>query len=602
MLMGGAVAILAVCFFFIGERALRRRDAFVAGRRTIEAGLRQVNERLEQQLIERTEELRRQSQVMQSIFDAMTDGVIVCDRELRLTHVNLAASRIVGMDRKPSGLDEMARGLALRSAADASPLPLEQWPLARAVRGESIDDLRLLFSRCAPPGDQWLEVSARPVIDHAGGFYGGLAIYRDVTVRQHAEEEMARARDLALEAAHLRTEFLDNVSHEILTPLNGIVGMTRLLLATSLTAEQRACAEAVQSSGEALRGILDDVLDFSNLAAGKLVLEDGEFDPRASIEQVAAQFAAQAHKRGLKLALELDERLPHLVVGDARHLEQILANLASNAIKFSDHGEVVIRAGLGGESADHVTLSVEVRDNGIGIATDDRNKIFEPFSQVDGSASRKYGGSGLGLAISAALVRQMDGQISVESELGRGSTFRFTARLAKAGPQASKNPASLHDGDGKGEGQPGQPPTATVLVVEDNAVNQKLAESQLNALGFAADVVSGGQEALDALALKPYPIVLMDCQMPGIDGYAATAEIRRREAGSARHTIVIAMTAHALTGAREKCHAAGMDDYISKPVDIDDLDAMLKRWTQASSARATEDIARANGEASRNGR
>jgi signal transduction histidine kinase/CheY-like chemotaxis protein len=419
-------------------------------------------------------------------------------------------------------------------------------------------------------------------------------VYRDVTLRQRAEEEMARARDLALEAARLRSKFLDNMSHEILTPLNGIVGMTQLLLDAGLTADQRGYAEAVLLSGQALCGIVEDVLDFSNLCRGQFVLEEGTFDPHDAMERVAAQFAGQAQRRGIRLTLELDQGLPHMVVGDSRRLEQILTNLVGNALKFSDQGKIVTRAGQIAESADEVTLSFEVSDTGIGIAADQQGAIFQPFSQVDGSTTRKYGGAGLGLAIVAQLVRQMGGQIRVESELGRGSTFRFTARLAKTGHQNAENLASassLVD-------ETGTPPAITVLVAEDNPVNQKLAQSQLHLLGFAADVVNGGQEALDALALKPYPIVLMDCQMPGMDGYEATFEIRRREAATTHRTIVIAMTAHALNGAREKCQAAGMDDYISKPVDLDDLDATLRRWTQASSTGANGNAPRASDRAS----
>jgi two-component system, sensor histidine kinase len=318
---------------------------------------------------------------------------------------------------------------------------------------------------------------------------------------------------------------------------------------------------------------------------------------------VAAQFTRQAHKRGIRLTLELDQRLPHLVAGDSHRLEQILSNLVSNAVKFTSEGEIVMRARQSAESASDVTLLFEVSDTGIGIAADDQNRIFEPFAQVDGSTSRKYGGSGLGLAISAELARQMAGQISVESSLDRGSTFRFTAHLLKPGSQSADSLS--HAGEPTSEGNhpasEANHPMTTILVAEDNPVNQKLTQAQLNILGFAADVVSDGREALDAHARKPYPIVLMDCQMPGMDGYEATAEIRRREAGLAHRTIVIAMTAHALSGAREKCSAAGMDDYISKPVDVDDLDATLKRWTQAASAVADEGRSH-NGDAhSRNG-
>jgi two-component system, sensor histidine kinase len=430
---------------------------------------------------------------------------------------------------------------------------------------------------------------------------------------RRADEELARARELALETARLRSEFLDNMSHEILTPLNGIAGMTQLLLETDLSTKQHEYVEAVRLSGQALRGIVNDVLDFSALSQGQYVLEDGEFDPQDSMEKVAAQFAGPAQRHGTRLTLELDQGLPGLVTGDSHRLEQILRNLVSNAVKFCLRGNIAMRACQIDQTPDEVTLSFEVSDTGIGIAAADQSAIFQPFAQVDGSTSRKFGGSGLGLAIVAQLVRQMGGQIELESELGRGSTFRFTARLAKTVRQRAEDregnvAGKLAEGFARTNGHAGngEPPTIAILVAEDNPVNQKLAQNQLNALGFAADVVSGGQQALEALELKSYTIVLMDCQMPGMDGYAATAEIRRREAATARRTIVIAMTAHALNGAREKCQAAGMDDYLSKPVDMDDLGAALKRWTQGkrwtqeSSASANGHVARTRDRDSRN--
>ena len=409
-----------------------------------------------------------------------------------------------------------------------------------------------------------------------------------VALGQRAEKEVARAQVLALEAARLRNEFLSNVSHEILTPLNGIVGMSRLLLDSGLSAQQHEYAEAVRSSGDMLRGIVKDVLDFSYLADGEFVLEEEQFDPHDSMERVAALFVGQANKAGLKLTLELDERLPHLAVGDSRRLEQILTNLASNAVKFSERGEVTMRASQRDESASDRTLAFEVSDDGIGIAGADQSRIFQPFAQIDGSASRKYGGSGLGLAIAAELVRQMGGKIWLESELHRGSTFHFTVQVGKPAESGRSGTVSRSEIADSGDHDPdAAQPTVTILVAEDNPVNQKLTQTQLRILGFAADVVSDGREALEALALRPYPIVLMDCQMPGTDGYEATAEIRRREKGSTQHTIVIAMTAHALSGAREKCQASGMDDYISKPVDLDDLEATLKRWARTSASGAT---------------
>ena len=598
MAMGSVVGVIAVGLVsLLTGRAVRRLDTNIAGRHAAESELRTLNAELESRIAERTHDLRRQSQVMQSIFDTMTDGVIVCDRNAQITHRNPAAALILGIDLAQSDFSQLTKHFDVLPSVDASPTPAEQWPLARAMRGETVDNVRFIARGPTQQHEKWLEASARPVTDEHGQLYGGMIVFRDVTLRQQAEEEMAHAHALALETARLRTEFLSNVSHEVLTPLNGMVGMSRLLLDSGLDAQQREYAETVRASGDMLRGIIEDVLDFSHLADGRFVLEESGFDPHDSMERVAAQFAGPAQRRGLKLTLELDERLPHLVRGDSRRLEQILSNLVSNAVKFTERGEIVMRARQSGESADGVTLMFEMRDTGIGIAADHRNKIFQPFSQVDGSASRKYGGSGLGLAISAELVRLMSGEISLESELHRGSTFRFTASMGSPGSRPSGGFANARDRNGGAV----QPPI-TILVVEDNEVNQKLTQTQLNILGFASDVVSDGREALDALALKPYPIVLMDCQMPGMDGYAATIELRRREAATARRTTVIAMTAHALSGAREKCQAAGMDDYLSKPVDIDHLDATLKRWLWASSAGANNGAAAASDRDSRDDR
>jgi signal transduction histidine kinase/CheY-like chemotaxis protein len=515
---------------------------------------------------------------MNSIFETVTDGVLVCDRNLKYTHVNRAAREIGGLNRDKLTVAQIASGLVLRTARDAPPLPLDQWPLARAVRGESFENQRLLLSGPNLKYDLWLEVSGRPVIDQDGVLYGGLIVNRDVTMRPKAEEEMAHAHRLAVDATRLRSEFLSNVSHEILTPLNGILGMSRLLLGTPLNPEQSEYAETVRSSGELLREIVADVLDFSHLSDGQFVLEEAEFNPCDSVERVAARFAGPAQKKGLRLRLDLDEALPAPLVGDARRLEQILTNLLSNAVQFSERGEIVIRARQSDESTGNAVLQFEVSDTGIGIATEDHGKIFQPFSQVDGSPSRKYGGSGLGLAISAELVRQIDGQISLESELNRGSIFRFTVRLGKPVRQLNDlDRAARYAPDAGTHEKEAEGPMTTILVAEDNPV------------------VNDGREALAALAQTRYPIVLMDCQMPGMDGYEATAEIRRREADSGQHTIVIAMTAHALTGARDKCQAAGMDDYISKPVDISALGAILKRWAPTTDSGAAAEASRNGG-------
>jgi signal transduction histidine kinase/CheY-like chemotaxis protein len=593
-----AIAMAAVGFvcLLIGL-AIRRLKVNIAHQRATESKLVTLNAELESRIAQRTEEFHRYSRLMKSIFDTTADGVMVCDRNAQLTHSNSAAVQILGIDLEQTNLMRLATEFGVLPSPGSPPMPPEQWPLARAMRGETVGNVRFIVRGPTLPHEKWLEASARPLTDEHGQLYGAMIVFRDVTLRQRAEEELARACELALEAARMRSEFLSNMSHEILTPLNGIVGMTQLLLGAGLTAEQRDYAETVSSSSESLRDIVYDVLDFSNFSDGQFVLEEEEFNLHQSLEKFVAQFARQAQRRGVKLTVELDRGLPRLVVGDSRHLGQVLSNLISNAIKFTDRGEIAMRAQQSSESVGEMTLLFEVTDSGIGIAADQQEAIFRPFSQVDGSTSRSYGGAGLGLAISAHLVRQMGGEIWVESELGRGSTFRFTARLGKARGQietaespAHTNGLANHE---RAEAN-GKPPKATILLVEDNPVNRKLAQTQINLLGFAVDVVDGGREALDALARKHYPIVLMDCQMPAMDGYEATAEIRRREAGAAHRTIVIAMTAHAMNGAREKCQAAGMDDYLSKPVDLDVLAAMLTRWTQLPPGGANENAAHAS--------
>ncbi len=578
---GSGVGIVAVCLVgLLTKRAIRDLGASMAAQGAAEAKLTAFSTELERRVVERTAELARQSNIMKAIFDSVTDGVIVCDRDLRYTYVNSAAIAIEGNHPMQSVADQVTAGFKLQTAVGGPALPLAEWPLARAARGETMDHARLLFSGPAMPRELWLEISAQPLHHADSGFYGGLVVYRDITARMRAENETAHAHALALETARLRSEFLSNVSHEVLTPLNGIVGMSRLLLNSGLSTPQREYAEALRSSSDMLRGMIEDVLDFSRLADGRFVLEKRGFDPRDSIERVAAQFAASARQRGLALTLEIDERLPRRVTGDPRRLEQILINLVSNAVKFTERGQIVMRARKADDGADGVTLMFEVSDTGIGIAADQHGRIFQPFSQIDGSASRKYGGSGLGLAICAELVRLMDGEISLDSAPGRGSTFRFTVRMSA--PPLEAPGSGARDDDRNREAKVETP--IAVLVVEDNEVNQKLTQAQLDVLGLQSDVVNDGREALAALARKRYPIVLMDCQMPGMDGYEATAEIRRLEAGSGRRTTIIGVTAHALSGAAEKCRAAGMDDYISKPVEIEDLRALLSRWADVRPA------------------
>ena len=354
--------------------------------------------------------------------------------------------------------------------------------------------------------------------------------------------------------------------------------MIDLLQSTMLTNEQREYMQTLRESAAALLPIINDILDLAKMEAGKLRLERNPFSLSALLAQVVSLYEKRAHSKGLQFSTDLPPSLPHNVIGDANRLRQILANLLDNAVKFTDQGTVKLRLSLERRAAEKIGLRFSVEDTGIGVAADQRDRIFESFTQGDGSATRRYGGTGLGLAISKHLVELLGGEIGVESEPGKGSTFWFTATLEMT--DAATAPVEGREATPASRERSSRPRPARVLVAEDNELNKKLSLRLLGKLGVEADAVSDGREAVEAATKKSYDMILMDCQMPEMDGFEATAIIREKERNR-RHTPICALTANAMDGDRDRCLAAGMDDYLCKPIGLDQLRNVVQRWIAA---------------------
>jgi PAS domain S-box-containing protein len=446
-----------------------------------------------------------------------------------------------------------------------------------------------------------------------------IAIIRNITARkrdertlkdysqelEHKNQELESALIAAREATQLKSRFLANMSHEIRTPMNGVLGMTDFLLGTQLSGEQQEYAEGIKRSANSLLTLINDVLDISRIEAGKLRFDHITFPLRTIVEETLSLFALQARAKGLEFVSEIASGLPAAVVGDPERLRQVLTNLLGNAIKFTERGRVGLTAELLSETEDRLHVRFFVHDTGIGIPREHQSKVFERFMQADTSSTRKYGGTGLGLSISKQLVELLGGEIDFESEPGQGSRFWFTAYFQKA-EAADEAPAPAPPTVSAAKPAtrpPATPPakapappikreglanltaavlgvTSRVLLAEDNEINQRITLRLLQKLGLEADAVLNGRLAVEALQKKKYGLVLMDCQMPEMDGFEATAILRNQE-GKQRHTPVCALTANAMEGDRERCLAAGMDDYLTKPVSLEKLQEMVDRWIRS---------------------
>ena len=503
-----------------------------------------------------------------TVVQQLGDGLLVVDPRGRVVDLNAAARDIFGVSE--SDVRDLQAGEVLARCPRL--LALLEGPTAVASSVVEIETRH---------GPRTYDVQVSELRERRREIAGRLVVLRDVT-------DYLRASEAARVAAVAKAQFLANMSHEIRTPMNGVLGLAQHLAHLDLGAEQRGVVEDILSSGAALLQVIDDVLDFSKLEAGKLRIDPAPFEPRRLVADVTKLFAPRAREAGIRLDAAIADGVPDWLMGDGGRIRQVLVNLVSNGVKFTKQGGVEVRLRCESVGEAGASARFEVADTGIGIPPDAIDTIFDAFTQADASTTRRFGGTGLGLTISRELIGRMGGELGVESEEGEGSCFWFVVSLPVcAPPAAAAAPSAAARAARRSIAAQG----LRVLAAEDNAVNQRVLQRLLERLGCSVDLVADGREAVERARSGGYDLVLMDCQMPVLDGFGATREIRALGGDVARVPIV-AVTAHALAGDRERCLENGMDDYVTKPLRTEDLERVLARWAPRSAQASVEHGAR----------
>jgi len=523
--------------------------------------------------------LKESERLLASIINFLPDATLVIDKEGRIISWNQSMEKMTGV-KSEQILGKGDYEYALPFYGERRPMLIDavrgldrnfekNYEIIKRQEDGTID--AEVYIPNLRGNETYLLGSASALYDSEGNYRGAIESIRDITERKRAEEDLHRSKERAESATRAKSEFLANMSHEIRTPMNAVIGMTGLLLDEDLTENQRKDVEIIRRSGDTLLTIINNILDLTKIETEMIELERQPFDLHDCLEASLDMVAMDANRKGLETEYTIEDHVPAVIQGDPTRINQILINLLNNAVKFTEKGKISISVSGEAVEGGNYRIHFAIKDTGIGIPEDKMDRLFQSFCQVDASTARRYGGTGLGLAISKRLAELMGGTIWVESEVGKGSTFHFMilAEPTLCGPIEIGKPASRVDLPGDLD------KSLSILLAEDNPVNQIVTQRMLNKLGYRADVAANGMEVLQALERRHYDVVLMDVQMPEMDGLKATQAIHQRWPDK-ELPVIIAMTASALKGDKEKCLAAGMDGYVSKPVKIEMLKATLE--------------------------